>query len=89
MLGYEDAVRHVTTAVAIVDNPKFLDMLKLAVPEHLTGAEVQSALDRFYNTPENGPIGIPYALMVVSMRSSGADDAAIQKLITELRKPVP
>jgi hypothetical protein len=55
-------------------------------PPSLNVGEVDIALDRFYETPENTPIPIPQAIWVISERTSGADEAAVQKEITDLRK---
>jgi hypothetical protein len=54
-------------------------------PASLTMREVIEALNRFYETPENRPIPITYALMLIAGRSNGSDEATIQKLVSDLR----
>jgi len=84
LAGYSDATRIVATAAS----PSFERFDKLERdfwPGSLTLAEVCSALDRFYETPENGPISIWDAITVIARRSSGTDEATLQKAINELR----
>ena len=59
---------------------------KQLFPTTLTLDEVSASLDRFYAAPENGPITIASALEVISFRASGADEAAVQKMISDLLK---
>jgi hypothetical protein len=42
-------------------------------PGKLTGQEILSALDKFYDAPENAPVAISDALMGVSRRSNQLD----------------
>jgi hypothetical protein len=59
---------------------------KQLFPTTLTIDEVSASLDRFYTVPENGPITVASALEVISFRASGADEAAVQKMISDLLK---
>lgn len=52
----------------------------------LTWGEVRTALDRFYDSPENGPIPVPEALQVLTMKVAGADQSAIDKRISAIRQ---
>jgi hypothetical protein len=52
------------------------------LPSTLSGNEVSAALDRFYATPENAPIGIAWALIAISKRASGADEETIRIMIS-------
>jgi hypothetical protein len=55
-------------------------------PERLTWAETSSALDRFYDTPENGPIFLPGALQIVTMKAVGVDESVIEEHLQQLRR---
>lgn len=59
---------------------------KLLFPTTLTLDEIAAALDHFYESPERGPIPIASALDVISFRASGGDEAAVQKMISDLLK---
>lgn len=55
-------------------------------PFALTYGEVSEALDRFYGTPENGPISIGQALAIISERSQGVAESKIDSDIQWMRK---
>jgi hypothetical protein len=55
-------------------------------PAKLTVRETMAALDKFYDTPENAPIPISSALIIVAARADGVDEAKIQKEIAKMRK---
>jgi hypothetical protein len=61
---------------------------KQLFPLSLTLDEVAASLDRFYESPEKGPITIASALEVISLRASGADESAVQKIISDLLKNI-
>jgi len=52
----------------------------------LTWGEVRKALDRFCDSPENGPIPVPEAVRVLSMKVAGVPQAEIDKRIAHARK---
>lgn len=53
---------------------------------HLTYGEVRSALNHFYtDTPENGPIPVDEAWVVVTMKAQGASSAEIEKTTAKFR----
>jgi|SRR5208283_1446619 len=81
--GYSNAVEAVL-ALTISDFDQFARTREVFLPK-LTIEEMARALDRFYETPENGPIGLVNAFHVVSRRASGDDDATIAKLVNEMR----
>jgi len=54
-------------------------------PTILTYDETKAALDRFYETPENGPVSISDALQVTAARAKGTAEDVVQKFILELR----
>ena len=84
LLGYCAAVERVTIVVS--DNfERHKEMSKDFWAVGLTIEEVRSAVDKFYESSENGPISIPSALYVVSKRADGADEESIQKIISGLR----
>ncbi|MBZ5677116.1 MAG: hypothetical protein LAP61_22965 [Acidobacteriia bacterium] len=91
LFAHSDAVRYVTIASTIAtdstpDGYEHFKLLnKVLWPQSLTIGEVLAALDLFYVTPENRPISIPNAVCVIAERSSGADEATVQKNITDLR----
>ena len=47
--------------------------------------EMKLGLDRFYDTPANGPVSISGALQVIAARGKGASEDVVQKFIVELR----
>ena len=51
----------------------------------LSVVEVHTALDTFYEIPENAPIAIFDAIHVIAKRSQGAGEAELQKLTADLR----
>jgi len=88
VFGYKSAVREATIAFAAGDRDRYnklVEVAKIFWPGGLTGAEISSALDHFYETPENGPIIISDALEVVARRLTGEDEGTLQKLISDLR----
>ena len=62
------------------------DKIKLLLPLQLTFVEVSKSLDTFYETPENAPIPIASALQIVTMKSAGTDQAAIDLQINGFRR---
>jgi hypothetical protein len=52
----------------------------------LTWVEVRKALDRFYDSPENGPISMPEAVRVLSMKVAGVPQAEIDKRVAYMRQ---
>jgi hypothetical protein len=55
-------------------------------PSGLTWGEVRTALDRFYDSPENGPIPVPSAVQVLTMKVAGVQQSAIDKRISYIRR---
>lgn len=87
LLAYSNAVDQVTILMTEGNFDRFLTASKKFWPKGLTIKEIQNSLDRFYDTPENGPIGIPNVLMfVIAERLSGTDEATIQKKVIDLRQ---
>lgn len=84
LAGYNNGATLASTFAA-ADFASFQRVTKQVLPSTLSGYEVSAALDRFYDTPENAPIAIAWALTVISDKASGADDASIQKSIERLR----
>jgi hypothetical protein len=60
-------------------------MMKAIWPLSLQPEETLSALDKFFEIPENGPIAVNNALYVVSLRADGTDEPAIEKEVREFR----
>jgi hypothetical protein len=60
--------------------------MKGIYPESLTWREVSNALDRFYNTSENGPIEISVALTIIAMRAVGLEESKIESATKEARR---
>ena len=85
LFGYSNGVDTMSMLAAGRDFEKYKSIQKTFWARNLTVEEVRTSLDRIYDTPENGPIGIPNAIYVISMRSEGADEESIQKEIAELR----
>ncbi len=84
VLAYGDAIDQI--ALKTSDNfDRYKAVMKPFWPGSLTGNEIVSALDNFYVMPENGPIAVSSALEIIAQRTFGADEATIQKAITELR----
>jgi len=52
----------------------------------LTWGEVRKALDRFYDSPENGPIPMPEAVRVLSMKVAGVPQAEIDRRVAHMRQ---
>ena len=53
---------------------------------HLTHGEVRSALNHFYaDTPENGPIPVDEAWVVVTMKAQGAPSAEVERTMAKFR----
>lgn len=63
----------------------YMPAIKLLFPSSLTPAEIIMALNRFYDTPENGIISLPAAFKIIAQRVNGADDQTIQKAIADIR----
>jgi hypothetical protein len=55
-------------------------------PNGLSYGEIISAIDQFYNTPENGPIAISLALKVVVLKSVGVEQSKIDDFVSGLRR---
>jgi len=52
----------------------------------LTLGEIRAALDHFYDdTPENGPIPVNEAWVVITMRAQGASSAEIERITAKFR----
>jgi hypothetical protein len=55
-------------------------------PEDLTNGEVGSALDSFYNTPENAPVPISFALQAINMKAVGVEQSKIDSFVAGSRR---
>jgi len=84
VVGYANAIDFVSYK-ATSTFPDYRSFNGKFWPSSLIYGEVKSALDRFYETPENGQIAVAPALQVVAARSTGTDEEAVQKLIVALR----
>jgi hypothetical protein len=56
------------------------------IAESLHVEKIGEALDGFYQTPENLPVPIVWALRVVALRAKGADLAEVERVIAQCRK---
>ena len=65
---------------------KYASTMKGIYPESLTWREVSNALDRFYNTSENGPIEISMALTIIAMKAVGLEESKIESATKEARR---
>jgi len=84
LLGYEQAFAY-RSAMDGMELSKFEELKKRFWPT-LTLNEIESALDRFYDTPENGPVQITDALRVVAAKANGGSADEIEQLAEESRK---
>jgi hypothetical protein len=76
-----------TKGQSLEENLKSINELRSRLfPFGLTVNEVKTALDRFYDTPENLPIPIANALTIISGRASGIDEPTLQQMIANLRR---
>jgi len=55
-------------------------------PLGLTNGEIDKALDRFYDTPENIQVPIGWALVICRQRLQGVDESEVQKHILTFRQ---
>ena len=85
LFGYTDGVEQVTIAASGGSFERYKQVNKLFWARALTIDEVRSALNGFYDTPENSPISISSAIGVISKRSEGASETELQKDIADLR----
>jgi hypothetical protein len=84
LLGYEQAL--VTTgAPQFPEYSKFEEFKKQLYPA-LTMSEIESAVDRFYETPENGPVAVSDALRIIAAKANGGSAEDIEKLTEDSRK---
>jgi len=88
ILAYRDGL---TIAFIHSRNPDdtreiFISHMRQLFPEKLTYGEVRSALDHFFETPENRPIPIGEALAVVVMTAAGGKQSIIDDHVSELRR---
>lgn len=80
--AFNDGVM-VTRAFATRESQKEIDENLVC---RLTLGEVRSALNHFYtDTPENGPIPISGAWIIITMKTQGASSAEIEKTIAKFR----
>jgi len=84
MAGYSNAVESVAAVLIGGDFEHFKRTTAIFLPS-LTIGEITRALDLFYETPENGPIGITNALHVIASRASGTDAATIEQMVNDMR----
>ena len=56
------------------------------IPKTLNFGEVVSAVDLFYQEPENMPISILQAMRVVTLKANGASPAVIEETKATIRK---
>jgi len=84
LFGYSDGLDMIAIATSS-DYSKYKIVRKKYWADSLTASEVRAALDRFYDTPENGPIAISNAIVAIARRSEGLDEESVQKLIYNLR----
>jgi hypothetical protein len=75
LMGYQSGLKHLAIAAAFDQSKPSAERLALANqlvetcwPTTLTYGEIQLALDRFYDTPENRPMAISTALSTISAR---------------------
>lgn len=84
LLGYEQALVYMG-ARQFAEYSKFEEFKKHLYPA-LTISETESAMDRFYEMPENGPIGVNEALHIIAERVNGGSVEEIEKLTADARK---
>lgn len=87
LAGYWVALDAVSMTNSDGSFEKYKTGLKVFYPAKLTATEVFKALDMFYETPENGPIAICFALSFISSRSEGnLSEEVLQERLRSLRK---
>jgi hypothetical protein len=86
VLGYENTVEYLFYTLGVTHLPfeRFKDF-QAAYLCKLKMSEMANALDRFYETPENGPIDVVLAIAVITKRANGTDESKIQKMIEDFR----
>ncbi len=84
LVGYEQALVY-TGLVTGVEYSKSEEFKRQLYPA-LTIDEVESAVDRFYETPENGPIPVSDSLRIIAARANGGSADEIEKLTDASRK---
>jgi hypothetical protein len=90
LVGYMHGVRYETRLMSLMKDKTARELARtlgdsMMWPNHLSVGEVQSLLDKFYETPENLSISIPKAIFIVAMKTSGQSNSAIEKMINEFR----
>lgn len=80
LIGFHEAI---TSAFGVTLDPHASSMF---FSSNMTFAEIEKAVDRFYESPEYLPIPIMAALRIVSMKASGAPQAEIDAELDINRK---
>jgi hypothetical protein len=85
LYGYHEGI---ASAVAILskDTESFKNQMSSMFPDKLTYAETRTAIDRFYSTPENGPIPIASALLYVMQSAVGVNQKTLDEFVSGLRR---
>jgi hypothetical protein len=60
--------------------------LRKFLPDKLSFGETRSALDRFYETPENRPVPISLGVFVVVLNEAGVPQSEIEESISAFRR---
>jgi hypothetical protein len=55
-------------------------------PRNLHADKIAEAVDKFYSQPENLPIPIVGAFLVVSLRAGGTSDKFVDEIISDMRE---
>ena len=84
VFGYSNGANFVVLKTT-TNFPDYKEASATLWPSTLTYEEIKLALDRFYDTPENGPVSISGALQVIAARAKGTSEDLIQKFVVELR----
>lgn len=85
VVGYFDGLRLGMTYTG-VEYGREHDAVNELYPLGMTGSEMTSAVDQFYEDPLNARIAIPYAIGIVRDRFKGVEESVVQEHIRSLRQ---
>jgi hypothetical protein len=68
------------------DEKDIQNRVRAAWPD-LTNGEIEEAVNRFYDPPENRPFLISVAIQVITMKSKGMAQSHIDSFLNALRQP--
>jgi hypothetical protein len=86
VLGYDNTVSLLFYTLGVTHLPfEQFKHFQAVYLSKLTMTERATALDRFYETPENGLIEVVLAIGVINERANGTDESKVQKMIEDPR----